>query len=62
MKVSTNRKDVDFRAPVARESLWTTAKKGEFPNGHCEVQKQQILDFLVFSPSQSIGARSQSPK
>jgi hypothetical protein len=29
-------RDVDFRAPAGRESLWTTDKKVEFSYGHCE--------------------------
>jgi hypothetical protein len=38
-------RDIDFRAPGGRESLWTTGEKTEFSRVHCEVPEQPNLDF-----------------
>jgi hypothetical protein len=38
-------RDIDFRAPGGRESLWTTGKKTGFSRVHCEVPEQPNLDF-----------------
>jgi hypothetical protein len=38
-------RDIDFRAPGGRESLWTTGEKTGFLRVHCEVPKQPNLDF-----------------
>jgi hypothetical protein len=38
-------RDIDFRAPGGRESLWTAGKKTGFSRVHCEVPKQTNLDF-----------------
>jgi hypothetical protein len=38
-------RDIDFRVPGGRESLWTTGEKTGFSRVHCEVPEQPILDF-----------------
>jgi hypothetical protein len=38
-------RDIDFRAPGGRESLWTTGEKNRFSRVHCEVAEQPNLDF-----------------
>jgi hypothetical protein len=38
-------RDIDFRAPGGRESLWTTGEKTGLSRVHCEVPEQPNLDF-----------------
>jgi hypothetical protein len=50
-------RDIDFRAPDGRESLWTTGEKTGFSRVNCEVPEQLNLDFsfrgLYPSPAQA---------
>jgi hypothetical protein len=38
-------KDIDFKAPGGRDSLWTTGEKTGFSRVHCEVPEQPNLVF-----------------
>jgi hypothetical protein len=39
--------DVDVRALVGHESLWTTGEKIEISRAHCEVPKPPNLEFSL---------------